>query len=80
MAKIIIETLDGIGEQTAIECVLDVIKSGKISQKGKSYCTGSSFDSGELVSARCNVNGTHKFVVSKEKGITNFTRKKVKSC
>ena len=66
MAKIIIETWDGIDERTAIECVLGVIKRGKISQKGKSYCTGSSFDSGEFVSSRCNVNGTHKFIVSKE--------------
>ncbi len=39
---------------------------GKISQKGKSYCAGYSFDSGELVTARRNVNGTHKFIVSKE--------------
>ena len=75
MAKIIIETLDGIGEQNAIECVLDVIKSGKISQKGKSYCTGSSFHSGEWVSARCNVNGTHKFVVSK-KAVSPIEREK----
>ncbi len=66
MAKIIIETCDGIDEQTAIECVIVVMELGKISQKGKSYCAGYSFDSGELVSARCNVNGTHKFVVSKE--------------
>ena len=75
MAKIIIETLDGIGEQNAIECMLDVIKSGKISQKGKSYCTGSSFHSGEWVSARCNVNGTHKFVVSK-KAVSPIEREK----
>lgn len=66
MAKIIIETLDGIDERTAIECVISVMELGKISQKGKSYCTGSSFNSGEWVSARRNVNGTHKFVVSKE--------------
>lgn len=66
MAKIIIETCDGIDEQTAIECVIGVMELGKISQKGKSYCAGYSFDSGELVTARRNVNGTHKFVVSKE--------------
>ena len=75
MAKIIIETLDGIGEQNAIECMLDVIKSGKISQEGKSYCAGSSFHSGEWVSARCNVNGTHKFVVSK-KAVSPIEREK----
>ena len=75
MAKIIIETLDGIDEQTAIECVSDVIRCGKISQKGKSYRTGSSFDSGELVSARCNVNGTHKFIVSK-KAVSSVEREK----
>ena len=66
MARIIIETLDDIDEKTAVECVLGVIKCGKISQKGKSYCTGSLFASGEWVYARCNVNGTHKFVVSKQ--------------
>ena len=66
MAKIIIETWDRIDEKTAIECVLCVMELGKISQKGKSYCAGHSFDSGELVTARRNVNGTHKFVVSKE--------------
>ena len=75
MAKIIIETLDGIDEQTAIECVIGVMELGKISQKGKSYCASYSFDSGEWVSARCNVNGTHKFIVSK-KAVSSVEREK----
>ena len=75
MAKIIIETLDGIDEKTAIERVLCVIECGKISQKGKSYRTRSYFTSGELVYARCNVNGTKKFVVSK-KAVSPIEREK----
>ena len=75
MAKIIIETCDGIDEQTSIECVLCVMALGKISQKGKSYCASYSFDSGELVAARRNVNGTHKFIVSK-KAVSPIEREK----
>lgn len=65
MSKFIIEIRDGIGDYEAIEALLDVIASGRISKNGTMYCYHTEMWNGIHVSAmeKSKYGKSEKFVI-----------------
>lgn len=65
MSKLIIEVAEGISDEAAISLVAMVVKEGKLSNEGTSYCFGNRFSDGSYVSSYVTNTGIHKFIVTK---------------
>ncbi len=67
MSKIIIHNWnpEEITDREVVEAVLEVVKDGRISGGGKSYCYRTRI--GEINIQSKNLRGTDTFIVSKEK-------------
>jgi hypothetical protein len=65
MSKIIVRVDEGVTDEDATVAVAEVVRKGKISAEGKSYCYGSLFGGlGLVVSTRgTRPNGTTTFYV-----------------
>ena len=64
--KIIVKIHDGVGPMTALEAVGAVIREGRISDGGKSFCSATVFSTqGIAVYASTTQTGTDRFQVCK---------------
>jgi hypothetical protein len=65
MSKFIIEIRDGIGDYEAIEALLDVIASGRISKNSTMYCYHTEMWNGIHVSAmeKSKYGKSEKFII-----------------
>ena len=62
MGKLIIENRSFLNDLSAMHCVLDVIKAGRISNDGKQYCYATSFTNDIMVWTYLNKK-SDRFVV-----------------
>lgn len=65
MSKFIIEIRDGIGDYEAIDCLMSVLASGRISKNNTLYCYHTEFYNGINVSVMEKRKGssTDKFII-----------------
>lgn len=68
MSKFIIKVDDSVPDMHAADCVAAVIKQGKISDEGKSYCYVTTFKTGIVVATLgTKSNGTTSFKVYQQR-------------